>query len=100
MAYIIHQYVTLCQAGGVTNSAGLALTSVTQLMYTKGNRIDKEKLMGIEYEQRITVNFPTVEAAEEVKRQAKLNKMSPSKWILHQLEKLEILQAMLSGEAR
>ena len=56
--------------------------------------------MGIEYEQRITVNFPSVEAAEEVKRQAKKNGMSPSKWIILQLEKLEILQAMLSGEAR
>ena len=55
---------------------------------------------GIAYEQRITVNFPSIEAAEEVKRQAAAAGMSPSKWILHQLGKLEILQAMLSGAAR
>ena len=41
--------------------------------------------MGIEYEQRITVNFPTVEAAEKVKRQAADEGMSPSKWIIQQL---------------
>ena len=70
------------------------------MVYTEGNRFDKEKSMGIEYEQRITVNFPSIEAAEEVKRQAAAAGMSPSKWILHQLGKLEILQAMLSGAAR
>ena len=51
--------------------------------------------MGIEYEQRITVNFPTVEAAEKVKQQAKAEGMSPSKWIINQLERLERLTLML-----
>ena len=51
--------------------------------------------MGIEYEQRITVNFPTVEAAEKVKQSAKAEGMSPSKWIINQLERLERLTLML-----
>ena len=48
---------------------------------------------GVAYEQRITVNFPTVEAAEKVKQAAAENAMSPSKWIIHQLGELEALQA-------
>ena len=51
--------------------------------------------MGIEYEQRITVNFPTVEAAEKVKRAAKKSGMSPSKWIINQLEALESVMIMI-----
>ena len=45
--------------------------------------------MGIEYKQRITVNFPTVEAAEKVKQQARAEGMSPSKWIIQRLEALD-----------
>ena len=51
--------------------------------------------MGIEYEQRITVNFPTVEAAEKVKQQAKLAGTSPSKWIILQLEALENIMIVI-----
>ena len=55
--------------------------------------------MGIEYEQRITVNFPSIEAAEEVKRQAAAAGMSPSKWIIYQLAVLEILQEQIAHVA-
>lgn len=55
--------------------------------------------MSIEYEQRITVNFPTTEAANKVKRQAKENSMSPSKWIIHQLEAVEEFQRAFAPKA-
>ena len=51
--------------------------------------------MGIEYEQRITVNFPTVEAAEKVKQQAADEGMSPSKWIIQRLEALDRVLVMI-----
>ena len=51
--------------------------------------------MGIEYEQRITVNFPTVEAAEKVKQAAKAEGMSPSKWIIQRLEALDRVLIMI-----
>ena len=50
---------------------------------------------GVAYEQRITVNFPTVEAAEKVKQQAKAEGMSPSKWIIQRLEALDRVLIMI-----
>jgi hypothetical protein len=49
--------------------------------------------MGIDYDRRITVNFPSVEEADEVKRQAKENGMSPSQWIIYQLAVVKDFQA-------
>ena len=51
--------------------------------------------MGIDYERRITVNFPSIEEANEIKRQAKANGMSPSQWIIYQLAVVKDFQAKL-----
>ena len=42
--------------------------------------------MTTKYSRRITVNFPSVEDADEVKQQARAAGMSASQWIIYQLE--------------
>ena len=50
--------------------------------------------MSINNKRRITVNFSTIEAANEIKQAAKGNDMSPSQWIIHRLDAVEILEAL------
>ena len=50
--------------------------------------------MSTKYERRITVNFPSVEEAKEVKRRAKVAGVSPSQWIIYQLAAAKELQAL------
>ena len=42
--------------------------------------------MSIDYELRITVNFPSVKEANDIKRAARAAGMSPSQWIIFQLD--------------
>lgn len=49
--------------------------------------------MSIDYERRITVNFPSIEEANEIKRQSKAAGMSPSQWIIYQLEVVKDFQS-------
>ena len=53
--------------------------------------------MAINYERRITVNFPSVEDAHEIKQQAKAHYMSPSQWIIFQLKELRDIKRIINS---
>ena len=55
--------------------------------------------MSIDYERRITVNFPSIEEADEIKRQAKLVGISPSQWIIDQLTTVKEFEALWTTKA-
>ncbi len=51
--------------------------------------------MSIEYDRRITVNFPTAEDASKIKALAKAAGSSPGKWIVRRLLLADQLERLL-----
>ena len=56
--------------------------------------------MSIDYDRRITVNFPTVEDASKVKAMARAAGSSPSKWVVRRLTLADQLEKLLVDMAQ